>query len=123
MTTQELLRLAHGDGLTVVLTESLKLKVTGPEDAVAKWRPRLTEQRCWIIAALKPEDPTPEHRCDICGAAARFGFGVRVLQGQEGRWACRKHRAQVEARAKGQVSDTSDGSDGSDRHLPSELSH
>jgi hypothetical protein len=95
--TQELLDQAKADGVTVALAEGLKLKAAGPETAVAKWRPRLAEQRGWIIAALKPDDPTPDHRCDICRRPARFGFEVNVLQGKEGRWACLMHRTQVEA--------------------------
>jgi hypothetical protein len=94
--TQELIDQAKADGVTVVLAKDLKLKAAGPETAVAKWRPRLAEQRGWIIAALKPEDPTPDRRCDICRRPAFFGFEVNVRQGKEGRWACREHRAEVE---------------------------
>jgi hypothetical protein len=89
---QELIDRAKADGVTVVLAEDLKLKAIGPEAAVAKWRPRLVEQRSWIIAVLQPEDPTPEHHCEICRRPARFGFGVNVRQGKEGRWACLEHR-------------------------------
>lgn len=95
MTTRELLGLAEDDGVAVALTDDLRLKVIGLDDTVAEWLPRLAEQRGWIIAALKPEDPTPEHRCHVCQRPARFGFEVNTRQDKEGRWACRDHRAEV----------------------------
>jgi hypothetical protein len=30
--------------------------------------------------------------CCVCGQPARFGFGVRLRLGQEGRWFCAAHR-------------------------------
>jgi hypothetical protein len=33
-----------------------------------------------------------ERRCFVCGQPARFGFGVRIRQGEEGRWSCVAHR-------------------------------
>lgn len=41
------------------------------------------------------DDPAPalfDHRCAVCGQPARFGCGVRLRQGQEGRWFCAAHR-------------------------------
>jgi hypothetical protein len=35
-----------------------------------------------------------ERRCFVCGQPARFGFGVRIRQGEEGRWFCAAHRPQ-----------------------------
>ena len=35
-----------------------------------------------------------EHSCFACGQPARFGFGVRIRQGEEGRWSCAAHRPQ-----------------------------
>jgi hypothetical protein len=33
-----------------------------------------------------------DRRCCACGQFARFGFGVRLLHSQEGRWFCAAHR-------------------------------
>jgi hypothetical protein len=33
--------------------------------------------------------------CAICGAPALLGFGVKLLAGQLGRWACSQHRDEV----------------------------
>jgi hypothetical protein len=33
-----------------------------------------------------------EHCCFVCDQPARFGFGVRIRQGEEGRWFCAAHR-------------------------------
>jgi hypothetical protein len=41
--------------------------------------------------ALRPE-PVGPHVCEACGAPARWGYSVRLLQGQEGRWFCFAHR-------------------------------
>ena len=35
-----------------------------------------------------------ERRCFVCGQPARFGLGVRLREGQEGRWFCAAHRPQ-----------------------------
>ena len=35
-----------------------------------------------------------EHCCFACGQPARFGFDVRLRQGEEGRWFCAAHRPQ-----------------------------
>jgi hypothetical protein len=34
--------------------------------------------------------------CAICGAPAHFGFGVKLLASQIGRWSCRNHRDEVQ---------------------------
>ena len=31
-------------------------------------------------------------RCSVCGQLARFGYGVRLMHGEEGRWFCAAHR-------------------------------
>ena len=33
-----------------------------------------------------------DRRCSVCGQLARFGYGVRLLGGREGRWFCAAHR-------------------------------
>jgi len=38
--------------------------------------------------------PLPDHRCLLCAAPARFGFG---LPPRPTTWACLAHRAQVDA--------------------------
>jgi hypothetical protein len=35
---------------------------------------------------------TVEYRCSVCRQLARFGYGVRLLHGEEGRWFCAAHR-------------------------------
>jgi hypothetical protein len=35
-----------------------------------------------------------EHSCLACGQPARFGFDVRLRQGEEGQWFCAAHRPQ-----------------------------
>jgi hypothetical protein len=35
---------------------------------------------------------TAERRCSVCGQLARFGYDVRLLHGEEGRWFCAAHR-------------------------------
>jgi hypothetical protein len=40
-----------------------------------------------------------DHRCSVCGQLARFGFGVRLLHGEEGRWFCAAHRLHERGRA------------------------
>ncbi len=34
-----------------------------------------------------------EHRCEVCGKRAAFGFGVRVRRGKMGTWRCFEHRS------------------------------
>jgi ArsR family metal-binding transcriptional regulator len=52
-------------------------------------------------AAAKPSSPAEkrplirsdgQYACTICGEAAHFGFGVKLLAGRAGRWACGAHR-------------------------------
>jgi hypothetical protein len=33
--------------------------------------------------------------CSVCGQPARFGYGVRLLRGEEGRWFCAAHRPEA----------------------------
>jgi hypothetical protein len=35
---------------------------------------------------------TDDRRCSVCGQSARFGYGVRLLHGEGGRWFCAAHR-------------------------------
>ena len=39
--------------------------------------------------------PDGQYACVICGAPARFGFGVKLRAGITGRWACSEHRDAV----------------------------
>jgi hypothetical protein len=43
---------------------------------------------------VRPSPSVLTHRCSVCGQPARFGFGVRLRQGEEGRWLCAAHRPQ-----------------------------
>ena len=36
-----------------------------------------------------------DHRCSVCGRPARFGYEVRLLHGEEGRWFCAAHRPEA----------------------------
>ena len=36
-----------------------------------------------------------DHRCSVCGQPARFGYEVRLLHGEEGRWFCAAHRPEA----------------------------
>jgi hypothetical protein len=45
-------------------------------------------------AAGRASRPDSEHRCFVCGQSARFGYGVRLRQGEEGQWFCAAHRPQ-----------------------------
>jgi hypothetical protein len=40
----------------------------------------------------RPIEPAEPHVCEVCGAAAMWGYGVRLLHGQPGRWYCTDHR-------------------------------
>lgn len=40
-----------------------------------------------------------ERRCFVCGQPARFGFGVHLRRGLEGRWTCAAHRPHGEGHA------------------------
>lgn len=42
--------------------------------------------------ALRPDG---QFACAVCGGPAHFGFGVKLLAGELGRWACAAHREQV----------------------------
>lgn len=39
------------------------------------------------------DDPEP-HICEVCWGPARWGYGVRLLKGQPGRWFCTSHKLQ-----------------------------
>ena len=47
-----------------------------------------------IAASPAPADFF-DHRCAVCGQPARFGCGVRLLHGEEGRWFCAAHRPEA----------------------------
>ncbi len=34
-----------------------------------------------------------DKRCEVCGARASFGLGVRLMSGRFGRWFCFEHRS------------------------------
>ena len=50
------------------------------------------------LAALAAS-PAPasffDHRCAVCAQPARFGYEVRLLRGEEGRWFCAAHRPEA----------------------------
>jgi hypothetical protein len=50
-------------------------------------------------AANVAASPVPanffDHRCAVCGQLARFGYGVRLMHGEEGRWFCAAHRPEA----------------------------
>lgn len=52
MTASEIIRNAGANAVTIRLTEDGKLRATGPADALALWRPFITEHRLAIIAEL-----------------------------------------------------------------------
>ena len=41
--------------------------------------------------------PDGQLACAVCGAPARFGFGVHLSDNLDGRWACFDHRDTVQA--------------------------
>lgn len=46
------------------------------------------------LKLAQPSEPVGPHICEACGTAARWGYGVRLLKGQPGRWYCYSHRPQ-----------------------------
>ena len=50
-----------------------------------------------LAALAAPPVPASffDHRCSVCGQPARFGYEVRLLHGEEGRWFCAAHRPEV----------------------------
>jgi hypothetical protein len=52
-----------------------------------------------LAALAAPPVPASffDHRCSACGQPARFGYGVRLLHGEEGRWFCAAHRPEAMA--------------------------
>jgi hypothetical protein len=49
--------------------------------------------------AIVAGSPVPasffDPRCSVCGQPARFGYGVGLLHGEEGRWFCAAHRPET----------------------------
>lgn len=93
MTAATLLEMAERDGVGVESSRSGDLRASGPRDALSKWLPELKAMKS-VIAATVNQVNVAAHRCCVCGRAARFGFGVRLREGQEGRWFCAGHRPQ-----------------------------
>jgi hypothetical protein len=91
MTATTLLEMAERDGVRVGFSQSGGLKVSGPRDALAKWLPELRAMKPAIAAAVAKVCDAAR-RCGVCGRLAHFGYGVRVRQGEEGRWFCAAHR-------------------------------
>jgi hypothetical protein len=50
--------------------------------------------RAVATVAARPSPGNLTHRCSVCGQPARFGVGVRIRPGEEGRWFCAPHRPQ-----------------------------
>ena len=95
MTTANVLKMAERDGVRVRLGASGNLKASGPREALARWLPELKAMKAAIFATINDDCA----RCFICGQPAPFGFGVRLLEGKEGRWTCAAHRPRGEGRA------------------------
>jgi hypothetical protein len=93
--TASILEMAERDGVRVRLGASGNLKASGPREALVRWLPELKAMKPAILAAVNDS----ERRCFVCGQPARFGFGVRLLEGKEGRWTCAAHRPHGEGRA------------------------
>jgi hypothetical protein len=87
--------MAERDGVRVRLGASGNLKASGPREALVRWLPELKAMKAAILAAVDDS----ERRCFVCGQSARFGFGVRLTHGLEGRWTCAAHRPHGEGRA------------------------
>ena len=51
--------------------------------------------RLAALAALPVPASFFDHRCAACGQPARFGYDVRLLHGEEGRWFCAAHRSEA----------------------------
>jgi hypothetical protein len=79
-------KMPEGGGVRVRLGASGNLKPSGAREALVRWLPE-----------LKARDS--ERRCFVCGQPARFGFGVHLRRGLEGRWTCAAHRPHGQGRA------------------------
>jgi hypothetical protein len=93
LTATTLLEMAERDGVRVGFSPSGGLKASGPRDALAKWLPELKAMKPAIAAAVAKVGDAAR-RCGVCGQLAHFGYGVRIRQGEEGRWFCAAHRPQ-----------------------------
>lgn len=64
-----------------------------------KWRRRLVEDEYRRQLELKQTNLTKplEFKCHVCGKEACYGFGVRLLAGIEGKWACPLHCNEVKS--------------------------
>ena len=91
LTASTLLAMAERDGVRVGFSPTGCLTASGPREALAKWLPELRAMKPAIAAAVAQASDAA-HRCGVCGQLAHFGFGVRVREGQEGRWFCAAHR-------------------------------
>jgi hypothetical protein len=95
LTAPSVLELAARDGVQVRLAASGNLKASGPSEALARWLPELRAMKPAILSMIHND----QRRCFVCGQPASFGFGVRLLEGREGRWTCAAHRPHGEGRA------------------------
>ena len=93
--TASILEMAERDGVRVRLGASGNVKASGPREALVRWLPELKARKPAILTAVNDS----ERRCFICGQPARFGFGVHLRRGFEGRWTCAAHRPHGEGRA------------------------
>jgi hypothetical protein len=98
LTATTLLQMAERDGVRVGFSPSGGLKASGPRDALAKWLPELRAMKPGIAAAVAQVSDAAR-RCGVCGQLAHFGYGVRIRQGEEGRWFCAAHRPPVDGTA------------------------
>jgi hypothetical protein len=95
LTAADLLELAARDGVCITRASSGTLKASGPREALARWLPELKAMKPTILASVNDG----ERHCFACGQPARFGFGVHLRRGLEGRLTCAAHRPQGEGHA------------------------
>ncbi len=91
MLAKSLLEAAKSEGVTLRLVGD-GVTIAGPAAVKDKYVPAVKAAKPWVRAALRPDDPRPDHQCCVCGGVARFGFEVNTKEGHEGRWTCRDHQ-------------------------------
>jgi hypothetical protein len=47
------------------------------------------------LSEARSNQHSSQRLCSVCGQPARFGYGVRLLHGEEGRWFCAAHRPEA----------------------------
>src|ERR1700726_2234974 len=85
-----LIETAKAEGVTLSLAAGDGVTIAGPAAVKGRYMSVVKAAKPWVRAALQPDDPSPEHKCCVCGGAARFGFYDK--ERRDDRWACRVHR-------------------------------